>query len=88
MSLVDALDEQGDSLTTSNASRANTKLSLPPSELVDKVSSDSWARCTKRMAKGNSTSIDVELAHVKTQLLGTSQSLGTKCLIDLKRIKQ
>src|SRR5262249_32687570 len=80
-------DDNGDALTTADASRAEAELPAPAPKLVHQVSEDARARGPQRMADGDGAAVDVGALPIEPQLLLHRQILWCEGLVDLHQIE-
>src|SRR5690606_11713796 len=86
MECLASLNNHGNSLATTNASRSNSILALSALQLMGQVGHDSRSRGTQGVSESNSTSVQVGLAAVQAKDFLHSQVLGSKGLVDLNQI--
>lgn len=81
-----SLDDDGDTLTTTDTGRADGVLALGALELMGQVGHNTGARGTERVSESNGTTVQVGLGAVQSENLLNSQVLGSKGLVDLDKV--
>ena len=83
ITLLTPFQDDGNTLATANASRANSVLALRSLQFVDKVCGYTGTTSSEGMAEGNGTAAHVCLGPVETDLLFDREKLDGKGFVDL-----
>ena len=80
---VHSLQQHSNTLTTTNACGPNGVVHVPPSHLMDEVSSDPGPRSSQGVAQCYSSSINIGPLTIQSQLFLNREKLGSKGFIHL-----